>query len=168
MELAELRLTGREHSGIIRVCSFFQPHFMIEINNNSTTSDIDEDENLGNVIKAARKRNIITKEQEYLYHFIREARNECAHNAWVTSDIPTGMLHTTGQCGEYLLVKLINSKHGVSSGDWFMGASASELLRIIKEEWGWTLDPSDGHVNWTPSDEYEKLSKDIDRIQGDE
>ena len=159
LELAKLRLTGREHSGIIRACSFFQFHFKTEINSDSTMSNIDADEDLNDTIVAARKRNIITEEQECLYHFIRKVRNECAHNAWVTSDIPIGMLYSACQCGEYLLVKLINSKQGVSSGDWFMGTSTSELLRIIEEEWGWNLDQSDGNVSWTPPDEYDNYRK---------
>ena len=82
---------------------FFENYF---INN----TGINEKSSFSNAINAAASNDIITHDEKRLYHFVREVRNDCAHNNWLEIEYPTAVLVFACTTSNFLLDELMDRK----------------------------------------------------------
>lgn len=149
-ELLELWTAKSYHSCVIRACSFFESYF-IDI------TGISENASFSDAINAAASRDIITQNEKLLYHFVREVRNDCAHNNWLEIEYPTAVLVYACTTSNYLLGELMNRKlrEFDPSSSTPVEAEPHHFLKKLKEDFQWKCIEDSGNISWEAPDKWE-------------
>lgn len=147
IEWHELKLLWQRrevHTCVIRACSFLQSYF-------SNTLDVSDETDFGPLIDSAASRDAISQDERKLYHFVREVRNECGHNAWLDLDYPQELLNFACMASIFLIQELservLADLGGTSSES---AADADYFLQKAKRDFQWSCVVEDGAVKWTP------------------
>ena len=149
-ELFELWTTKSYHSCVIRACSFFENYFV-------DVTGISERASFSDAINAAASRDIITEDEKLLYHFVREVRNDCAHNNWLQIEYPTAVLVYACTTSNFLLGKLMDRKlrEYDPTASTPVEAEPHQFLRKLREEFLWTCTEDSGNISWDAPDTWE-------------
>lgn len=154
-ELLTLWRSRQEHTCIIRACSFFESYFVV-------VSDIDPTTRFGPAIDAAAARDIIDQNERKLYHFIREVRNECGHNAWLQVDFPRELLIYSCTTSNFLIQELADRKLVELGSEPFDGdAKPKHFLDKLERDFQWSYKEEDGAIKWTPPDTWSHPERSI-------
>jgi hypothetical protein len=149
-ELLELWTAKSYHSCVLRACSFFENYFI-------DNTGINERSSFSNSINAAASRGIITDDEKRLYHFVREVRNDCAHNNWLQIEYPTAVLVFACTTSNFLVGELIDRKlrEYDSTLSTPVEADPHHFLKKLKEDFQWTCTKNSGNISWEAPDNWE-------------
>jgi hypothetical protein len=148
-ELHRLWRSREEHTCIMRACSFFQSYLYKQV-------DVSPETGLAGIIDSAASNDVITTDEQKLYHFVREVRNECGHNAWLDLDYPREHLVFACTTSNFLLQELADRKLTEMGAESMDGeAEAAHFVRKAEEDFQWTCTHEDGDINWEAPDSWE-------------
>lgn len=119
----------------------------------STLDDGSEAETVGfaRVINLAVKDGFISRRMRRLLHFIREVRNQSAHNIWLDRNYSIEILEHGSDCALYILNQLLASQFRDHVGyDFTRDTYAEELEQRITQEFEWWY--YERKQTWQPSD----------------
>lgn len=145
IEMRELHLlwvSRQEHTCVMRACSFFESHL-------SDIVDVHPSTNFGSLIDAASSRDIITTDEQKLFHFVREVRNECGHNSWLDLGYPRELLIFACTTSNFLIGELADrrlAEMGVELTDF--ETEPRHFLRKLENDFQWTCTEEDGQIEW--------------------
>lgn len=154
-ELLELWTAKSYHSCVIRASSFFEDYFI-------DVTEISERASFSDAINAAASRDMITQDEKLLYHFVREVRNDCAHNNWLQIEYPTAVLVYACTTSNFLLGELMDRKlrEFDPSLSTPVEAEPHHFLRKLREDFQWTYTENSGNISWEAPDTWEHPEED--------
>lgn len=142
-ELAELWTGKKYHTCVLRACSFFEEYFI-------QASNISKDTAFHSAINSAYSNDIISENEMKLYMFVKEVRNDCAHNNWIEIDYSTAVLVFACTTSNFLIGELAHRKlneYGPAL-ESIVDAEPYHFLRKLEEEFDWKCEESNGDIKW--------------------
>lgn len=131
----------------IHLCSFLE-NYLKERND-------EQDSNLYYRIQTARDEGVFTKPQEKLAQFIRDVRNDAAHNFWLETEWSFVIHEFAGIVGVTLLNQIL-SDLGISSWPVTPELGMNNAFRVIEEEFGFEWDDDKREWSNTPREKYQR------------
>jgi len=148
-ELLTLWTSKDYHSCVIRACSFFEDYFI-------DTTGISEQSSFSSAINAAASRDIITEDEKRLFHFVREVRNDCGHNAWLQIEYPMEVVVFACTTSNFLVGELMERKLSEYSPDIDTPVEAEphHFLSKLMEDFQWACTEDNGNISWDAPDNW--------------
>jgi len=158
LEYNKLWRLGQSRTGIMRAASFYESFLIEECN-------LEPNNSLYDAIKSAAEVGYITEEGERVLQFLREVRNDCGHNAWLTNEYHQEIIMLA--C--FAALTVTNSIRGrivdeqmVEIGESPMERDSSSNITTIVENiedrfnWSWNEDQRRyDPVQWSPPEDEE-------------
>ena len=114
-----------------------------------------QDSNLYYRIQTARDEGVFSEQQERLAQFIRDARNDAAHNFWLETEWSFVIHEFAGIAGITLLDDVLRDL-GITSWPVEPNLSWSNVFRVMESEFGFEWDEDEREWSDTPRKRYQR------------
>lgn len=150
VEICELNrlLETNQFMGVnIHLCSFLENYLEDEANTEASS--------LYYQIRTARDEDVLTEEQEQLAQFIREVRNDAAHNFWLETEW-SFVIHEFAAIAGITLLDDMLEEMGVSSMPVDPELSLNNAIRVIEAEFEFEWLQDDRGWSNSPRERYQR------------